>query len=153
MTQRCRQQNETRTNRPARYPSSSLITTERRLLVMSRISQRRRIDFLSEPAVGCPFGAVMLHFVHWEDRNWLSVDVFGLSSRLSCLSHSRRSPLAHICNSTPMVHSTTPVTVLVNTGEQADSTKRTFSFDGAALLDRSLQPVSGTGQAFGPQLC
>jgi hypothetical protein len=43
---------------------------------MSRISQRRRIDFLSEPAVGCPFGAVVLHFVHWEDGHWLSVDVF-----------------------------------------------------------------------------
>jgi hypothetical protein len=63
---------------------------------MSRISQRRRIDFLSEPAVGCPFGVVMLHFVHWEDRNWLSVDVFKDMKGLDVLDHRRLYRLASV---------------------------------------------------------
>jgi hypothetical protein len=67
---------------------------------MSRISQRHRIDFLSQLAVGCSFGAVMLRFVHWEDHQWLNLDAFKDVKGLGLASAS----VAHICgSSTPMV--------------------------------------------------
>lgn len=57
----------------ARSPSSSLMTAEKLLLVISRNSQHLRIVFLSQPEVACSCIAVMSRFCSWKSEYWSNV--------------------------------------------------------------------------------
>ena len=57
----------------ARSPSSSLMTAEKLLEVMSRNPQHLLIDCLSHPEVGCSWMADKSRFDSWKSLNWRRV--------------------------------------------------------------------------------